>query len=753
MSEYTNAYGVSYIQTAAGAVITGEIKRYNTYKDMCHDANINLGGTRLASVANASHDEDFEVPADHIGGVLYQRDYVGGTWILLYSEKDLAVPTYVNWNHILDVPPWVGGITHNRVKLTENRLAELRTTYYSFGRYNLIVPRADLMKTVTKEKLNGTYETISSYAIELGEEIVLEQYEIPYAENAQHEPIPAVGAILIPYEEGDIVTETAQILTVNAVQYQVIFTYAPATVWTDENTTRTTTHAYSFRLICTEDDNGKRYWTLCTTDDEGVEAIRILREEQTKHLLDANPHNQYVLKNTLNKYLVSATTESNGFVTLAVRNDVDLGDNTRAVTPLLLKTYLNEVITIKCDNLYKQLHKEIANHISNNGIHITQEKKIEIDNHMSDNSIHITQDEKDYWNSLGRVSGNASESLIAHLTDELAHSNLFNAVYIRITSEVSDHNTDPNAHDAVLAPKFLAKQDKLASSGTWISIDNNVVNCTLKAGTGISIDPTTGAIKCTITPPDPVSAATTEAPGIVQLVDEITEDNEDNTTMALTPKAVKKLFHIIMPLFTPKTPRITCTSATSLVTRNIYNPRTQAIESRSVLRATKSAYDEDAKVNITSQFILPRIPLTGFDHMGTYKASDIFIAQVTETNTIPKWAYYGIICGLTISYNKDNGNYYYSCSLINTNSNGAYLGGEVKSGILPHSASSRATLYNRTVPGTSYDTSNVNISIWMDAENIIIQAYDYAYGEELNKAITTVLLEPSITSWTWTENN
>ena len=142
MASGKNPYGVSFIQTSTGAIITGEIKRYDTYKQMVEDP----APTRLASVVNASRDhqqylehvidEDYTVPDEHIGGILYQHDFVNGTWILLYTEADLAVPTYVEWERILNVPPWVGGVSNHRVKLVENTYAVPRTTYYCYGNMN-----------------------------------------------------------------------------------------------------------------------------------------------------------------------------------------------------------------------------------------------------------------------------------------------------------------------------------------------------------------------------------------------------------------------------------------------------------------------------------------------------------------------------------------------------------------------------------------------------------------------------------------
>lgn len=563
MSEHTNPYGMSFIQTAAGAVITGDIKRYETYEEMDTDP----APSRLASVANASHDEEYDVPSDHVGGVLYQRDTISNDWILLYSESDLAVPTYVNWEHILNIPPWVGGITHNRVKLTEDRLADLRTTYYSFGRYKLIVPRADLKRTITKRHRDGTTTVTEEYAIPLGEEIVLEQYQIPVDEiddngvTRENPENPSVGFILIPYEDGDIRTATSEVFLLGRDKYQVIFTYAPASAYTDGTDTTITSHAYAFRLICTEDDDGKRYWSLCTTNDEAAEAIRILREEQSKHLLDSDPHGQYVRKLDLNHYLVSATNDISGLVTLAVRSDLDTNNTTKAVTPYLLKTYVDEAIIYR----YNVLDRKLQQHIDDSNVHITVGEKIAIQQmqeHMDNWSIHVSPEDRRRWNSQQVViSGGGS-----------------------VPQYVLDHPTDPDAHHDLLE----TKQDVL-TQGTWIKIEpgtgvntgKTIINCSLFAGNGISIDPTPGvnygkisccdgtyikvasgsincmlkggsgisisetpdangkyAINCTVPSATP---ATTETPGIVKIVTEITDGengNKDNETDAVTPKAL-----------------------------------------------------------------------------------------------------------------------------------------------------------------------------------------------------------------------
>ena len=159
-------YNLSYVNTPSGATITGEIRKYNTYKDMMLDE----APTRLASVLNASMDTDYAVPEDHKGGMLYQRDFINNTWILLYTANDLAVQTPVDWSNILNVPKWVGGVSNNRVRLIKNTFAETRTTYYSYGDYILVLPDPE--------------------TAQLGDQIVLEQYK-------------GQGAICVPYTPGE----------------------------------------------------------------------------------------------------------------------------------------------------------------------------------------------------------------------------------------------------------------------------------------------------------------------------------------------------------------------------------------------------------------------------------------------------------------------------------------------------------------------------------------------------------------------
>ena len=711
MSEYTNPFGVSFIQTAGGAVITGEIKRYPTYKAMCADTNI--AATRLASVTNASHDEDYDVPADHVGGVLYQRDTISNTWVLLYSERDLSVPTYVNWDRILDIPKWVGGITHNRVKLTQNMFAELRTTYYSFGPYNLIMPRPDEKKIVHGEEV---------YSFDLGEEIVLEQYD-------------NVGAILIPYnsEINDILTETAEIRTINGNQYQVIFTYAPSSYRLEgEDTIRATKHAYSFRLICTEDDNGKRYWTLCTTNDEAVNAIIELRKEQTNHILAQDPHNQYIKKIDLRHYFIPATTTNSGTVVLAIRQDIDVNNDTSVVTPYLLKNYVNEVITYKC-NL---LDNVITKHINNSDIHFNPDYRDQINKHMEDALMHVSPDDRLRWNSA--VSNNdgpsSSEEVAAHNASTDAHADLFDS---KVNVE------DFEDYKRIVNNTFNTKQQKLAES-TFIKLvptsdqSSIVVNCTLHAnpGSGITIG-TDGAISCDAA--EPIPDASVDGKGIVQLVETITEENENSNALAVTPAAIKKLSKIVNSLFVTNKPNVTCTR-TAVAQAN-------PTDGHNVYVASWTENSKDPSVNITTKFLLPRIALANADYIGTYSASDIYIGMWTATGTRATWDRRRVLRNLRVYYNTTQNAYYFSMDVIKA-SDGT-LEKQINAPIPVDGT--KYTILSKEEPGKSHDTTKISMTIWMDTSYVYIQGYVSAYGEEKDHASVVVRYDPNVT-WTWTPN-
>lgn len=550
-----NPFGVSFIQTASGATITGEIKRYLTYQEMVSDP----APARLATVANGSHDdpEVYTVPEEHIGGVLYQRDFVTNTWVLLYTEKSLAVPTYIEWNYILNVPPWVGGVTHNRKKLVEDTVAELRTTYYSFDNFKLIIPPA------------------STKGVELGEEIVLEQYS-------------GYGAIIIPYEEGDITTTTAEIITDNDTgkTYQVIYTYAPATatdLGDDEHSLLLNGHAYVFHLICTEDDDGLRYWSLITTGDQACDMAQELHKEYTDHLLDPNPHNQYLRRVELGKYITAATPEIPGYIRLAVETDLGGDNNTKAITPYLLTQYVSQVLTVDSD-----LWKEYVD----NKFNIL---RVDLDDHINNTDIHVTLDDKNRWNSLTQIAHDAGD-MSYHLTDPLAHYDLFatkaDLNHNHIPSEqeqanlaVNVHNDSENAHTALFAKKqdvltFVQGEgiqintvgnkvtisctviptapsepdkDTTYSAGTYINITNdNVINSSLVAGKYVIIapafdedgDPIYDQVGPDATYKITVTEASATQKGVTQLVTAIDDSNKDNFDSAVTPGALTNLFSL-----------------------------------------------------------------------------------------------------------------------------------------------------------------------------------------------------------------
>lgn len=571
-----NPFGVSFIQTASGATITGEIKRYLTYQEMVSDP----APARLATVANGSHDdpEVYTVPEEHIGGVLYQRDFVTNTWVLLYTEKSLAVPTYIEWNYILNVPPWVGGVTHNRKKLIEDTVAELRTTYYSFDNFKLIIPPA------------------STKGVELGEEIVLEQYS-------------GYGAIIIPYEDGDITTTTAEIITDNDTgkTYQVIYTYAPATatdLGDDEHSLLLNGHAYVFHLICTEDDDGLRYWSLITTGDQACDMAQELHKEHTDHLLDPNPHNQYLRRVELGKYITAATPDIPGYIRLAVETDLGGDNNTKAITPYLLTQYVSQSLTVDSD-LWKEYVDNKFSILRN-----------DLDNHINNTDIHVTVEDKRRWNSYVQIAHDSND-MSYHLNDPLAHYDLFAAKadlnHNHIPSEkeqanlaVNTHNDSEIAHSAL----FAKKQDKLIpgtgiqfvngtngitvnctitpvapsepsepqpdndttySPGTYINItDSNVINNTLAAGkyVTISLPVKTKTVDGEIVEVEDengnpvyveeladtphlisVKEATTEEKGVTQLTAEINDENHLSADVAVTPVALAGFFSLYEHVF------------------------------------------------------------------------------------------------------------------------------------------------------------------------------------------------------------
>ena len=317
-----NPYGVSFIQTSAGAMITGEIKRYATYKAMMEET----APTRLASVANASRDTDYDVPVEHQGGILYQRDYINSTWILLYTDADLSIPTYVEWDNILHVPAWVGGVSNNRVKLIKNTVGVPRTTYYSFGNktdlsrpYRLLLP------------LTGTE------GLQLGDEIVLEQYE-------------NTSIVLYEKPEGVEAYEFEQtVVDTDGKTYFYIYTTPYYTFDVDAagkpvaNTVKPLT-CNSYKFIYTETDGGIKVWRPCIVKDNIGPVITHLKNDIVDHAMARDPHPTYIRRDEIMQYLPTvetATISVTGVVRLATYGDIDAGSiGAISVTPDIMKLYL-----------------------------------------------------------------------------------------------------------------------------------------------------------------------------------------------------------------------------------------------------------------------------------------------------------------------------------------------------------------------------------------------------------------------------
>lgn len=526
----TSPYGMSFIQTAAGVTITGEIKRYLTYQDMITDP----APTRLASVANGSRDTNYLVPSDHIGGVLYQRDFITNTWVLLYTDKDLAVPTYIDWSHILNTPPWVGGVSNNRVKLTADTPAVPRTTYYSFGDHKLILPDASLND------------------VHLGDEIVLEQYS-------------GIGTIVAPYTDGDITTVPWEIVVDPATgkRYQVIYAYAPATA-VDLNdqihTLSITGHAYSYKLICTETNDNIKYWSLITTDDLALDIVQNIRSELTAHLTNNNdPHPQYLLRN---EFTIPYANESTpGLIQLAVDGDFNTTpvNGTKAVTPILVKNQLAPIITriTDIDNRVITLRSDFDGHVSDISDVVSNPNS-------TYTKFHVSPEDRDRWDNppSGGGSGGDDTALRAHIQDTNAHSALFgrkadkshrhylNELYLLASGtyvNISGSDTENGTINCTLSQGTyisIDEHDKINCTlkpGTWIEIDEttNAINCKLKAGDNVSIDQNTGAISIG------VPAATDVIPGITTLTSVITEANRNSTNTAVTPKALNLFGNIL----------------------------------------------------------------------------------------------------------------------------------------------------------------------------------------------------------------
>lgn len=330
MDNGRNSYGVSFIQTSAGAMITGEIKRYATYKELMEET----APTRLASVSNASRDHeqylrgeidtDYNVPEDHVGGILYQRDFINSTWILLYTDSDLSIPTFVEWDNILHVPAWVGGVSNNRVKLVQNTYAVPRTTYYSFGNYRLVLPPANHV------------------SVKLGDEIVLEQYE-------------NYGAVLYEHIDGEYSTSDQETVTVGGTIYNVYYTVPYYDFEVDPSNQDPVygqpITACAYKFICTETDGGTRCWRPVLVKDNISALITDLRQRDTDHILADDPHPNYILKREARNYLwsdISVATEFNeGKVRLALQSDIDGNERGAVVvTPYLLKEYTTATFSV-----------------------------------------------------------------------------------------------------------------------------------------------------------------------------------------------------------------------------------------------------------------------------------------------------------------------------------------------------------------------------------------------------------------------
>lgn len=385
ISKSQNPFGVSFIQTQSGATITGEIKRYLTYKDMVEDP----APTRLASVTNASRDDGYAVPEDHVGGVLFQRDFINNTWILLYTEADLAVPTYVDWSHILNVPPWVGGVSNNRVKLTQHTNAVPRTTYYSYGPYKLMLPPADM--------------------VPLGDEIVLEQYDnYGFVLFQKDERVPLTG-------KENTVTD---ITTTPPTVYFVVYTYPEFEYEvTDANGTRVATSekpvtCNSFRFIRTETNDGVPFWSLVTDGDNLDVAVRQMKADMATHVNAKNPHNMYILKEEAAQYLSTdtkyATTERYGTLKIAAYDDLGRGTvGALAVTPSVLYSYLYQNFALK-----NHTHSQYAlvDHTHNQYALVNHQHRIddvdglreELDGKAPKKHTHEIDDVNELWSELDK---------------------------------------------------------------------------------------------------------------------------------------------------------------------------------------------------------------------------------------------------------------------------------------------------------------------------------------------------------------
>lgn len=473
MDNGKNPFGVSFIQTSAGAMITGEIKRYQTYKQMMEET----APTRLATVANASRDHeqfvrgeldvDYAVPDEHVGGILYQRDFINSTWILLYTDADLSIPTFVEWDNILHVPAWVGGVSNNRVKLVQDSYAVPRTTYYSFGNYRLVLPPANHPD------------------VKLGDEIVLEQYE-------------NYGYVLYEHVEGEYtVPDQETITTDDGKNYNVLFTVPYYHFEVDPGNNDPVygqpITACAYKFICTETKGGgasvpssdaeaTRCWRPVIIKDNISSLITELRQRDTDHVMQRDPHPNYILKSEARNYLwtdVRVADEFNeGKVRLATMDDItnDVRGSI-AVTPQLMKQYTTATFSV-------------------------------ID-HLHDFRILLNVPFESAITESNKTSSNSIVTPVALVSYTL-------------------ENYSPKIHTHVIADvvnlqTILDRKQHILKDGNYIVINH------------AETDEEPDIINCTI------PNASTDDAGITKLITSITDENRNDTTAALTPAALSWL--------------------------------------------------------------------------------------------------------------------------------------------------------------------------------------------------------------------
>ena len=429
MDNGKNPFGVSFIQTSAGAMITGEIKRYQTYRQMMEET----APTRLASVSNASRDHeqylrgeidtDYAVPNEHVGGILYQRDFINSTWILLYTDSDLSIPTFVEWDNILHVPAWVGGVSNNRVKLVEDTYAVPRTTYYSFGNYRLVLPPAN------------------HPSVKLGDEIVLEQYE-------------NYGWVLYEHVDGEYTVPGQETVTTNDQKtYNVLFTipyyHFDVDPTNDNPVYGQPITACSYKFICTETKGGganvaseqagaTRCWRPVIVKDNISALITELKLSDTRHIEDPNPHPNYILRSEAKNYLwtdiKSATELEEGKVRLASVDDIDTDiHGSIAVTPVVMKYYATKTFSV-------------IGHI-----------------HEFDTLLNVPFDTSiTEANKTSATSIVTPRAIVNYLIDNYSPK-----VHTHVSVDITDLNTE------------LAKKQNVLKNGTYINIEDDTVNCTI----------------------------------------------------------------------------------------------------------------------------------------------------------------------------------------------------------------------------------------------------------------------------------